>query len=682
MVCEHTIENINNKKIMYINCINCANNSSLGNINCFTKIYSKLKNYPEINNILFKRRNYNKILEDESFKLLKEFINLSEINENLELCKECADINAVIKFKLKEDPIGTILYFDEIKPCDKDKEYFNKIKQKLEKSNLWLQVQKYKEEYNKDELYHVIFKSKISPAFVSFFIEELPKNAELLERYSIDDATIEIFKSKESLKPIYHITFNELNTSKDNLKILNKAFLKLSKKEINIENVNAIIKEVIDETAPNLEEKQREKLEKTLKRYSFGYGPIEILFKDPQIQDIFIDSPGDKPLYINHAKYEECETNLIPTREELDKIATRIRMKSGRPFDESYPIINADIIEFGIRACGVCEPITFGGTGFAFRKHNIIPWSLQQFINNKMLSPEAAGLISFLIDSQKSILVTGPRGSGKTSMLGAIMAEIPQKYRIIVIEDTKELPIESLRRIGFNIQQLRIKSILNRESYEASADEALRSALRLGESILIIGEVRGEEARSLFEAMRIGAAGNVVMGTIHGSSAYEVWDRIVHDLGVPSTSFKATDVIVSCAPIRFGEDLTKNRRVVEITEVLKDWINDPQKEKGFLKLMEYDSKKDKLSFSKYLKRSEILKDICKRRGMKIEEALKSIETRAKIKEAIVKEAKRKPELLSINFACKSTSQYIQLAEKYNNKYDKILNDFKMWLKKQ
>ena len=122
---------------------------------------------------------------------------------------------------------------------------------------------------------------------------------------------------------------------------------------------------------------------------------------------------------------------------------------------------------------------------------------------------------------------------------------------------------------------------------EMPADEALRTALRLGDSALIVGEVRSLEAKALYEAMRIGALSNVVAGTIHGESAYGVFDRVVNDLGVPKTSFKATDIIPICKSLRSADGLHRFRRMTEITEVRKKWEKNPDREGGFVNLMEY-----------------------------------------------------------------------------------------------
>ncbi|MDP2909341.1 MAG: LAGLIDADG family homing endonuclease, partial [Nanoarchaeota archaeon] len=153
------------------------------------------------------------------------------------------------------------------------------------------------------------------------------------------------------------------------------------------------------------------------------------------------------------------------------------------------------------------------------------------------------------------------------------------------------------------------------------------------------------EAFALYEAMRIGALANVVAGTIHGDSPYGVFDRVVNDLKVPPTSFKATDIIMICNPIKSPDGLKKWRRVMSITEVRKHWSDDPIREQGFVDLMKYNSKTDQLEPTDDLinGESETLKSI----GGNVKEwagdwdaIWDNITLRAKIKETIVKYAEK------------------------------------------
>jgi len=174
------------------------------------------------------------------------------------------------------------------------------------------------------------------------------------------------------------------------------------------------------------------------------------------------------------------------------------------------------------------------------------------------------------------------------------MVEIMRKFRVITVQDTLELPTEALSSLGFNIQDMKVRSALLKSGAEVSADEGIRTSLRLGDSSLIVGEVRSKEALALYEAMRVGALANVVAGTIHGDSPYGVYDRVVNDLEVPRTSFKATDIIIVANPIKTADGLSRKRRVVSITEVRKHWEDDPLREGGFVDLFKYDAKTDTL----------------------------------------------------------------------------------------
>jgi len=257
------------------------------------------------------------------------------------------------------------------------------------------------------------------------------------------------------------------------------------------------------------------------------------------------------------------------------------------------------------------RPLSPDGLAYAIRRHREQPWTLPLFVQNKMLNPFAAGLFSFLIDGSRTLLIAGTRSSGKTSLLGSLMLEIISKNRIIVIEDSLELPVESLRKLEYDILRMKVRSALLKTTTEVSADDGIRTSLRLGDSCLIMGEVRSEEAKALYEAMRVGALANVVAGTIHGASPYGVFDRVVNDLGVPATSFKATDIIAVCNPIKTPDGLHSFKRVVQISEVRKHWKQDPLLEKGFVDLLKYNVEKDELEVSEDLINgdSEIIKGI-------------------------------------------------------------------------
>jgi hypothetical protein len=286
-----------------------------------------------------------------------------------------------------------------------------------------------------------------------------------------------------------------------------------------------------------------------------------------------------------------------------------------------------------------------------------------------MLNSLAAGLLSFIVDGNRTLLVAGTRSAGKTSLLGSVLTEVSRRYRVITIEDTLELPGRALRELGYNIQQMKVASALAKGTTEVSADEGIRTTLRLGDSALIVGEVRSVEARALYEAMRVGALANVVAGTIHGDSPYGVYDRVVNDLEVPRTSFKATDIIVVANPIRSADGLHKWRRCTSITEVRKTWTEDPLLEHGFADLMKYDAVTDQLVPTDVLinGESEILKGIAgnvREWAGNWDAVWENIELRAKIKQALVDYAAKSNdmELLEAEFSILANDEFHRISE--------------------
>jgi len=479
------------------------------------------------------------------------------------------------------------------------------------------------------EIYSLIFSPTITPDFMfTRLMAEQPLDGEQLDIYSFDDNEVSLFSIPKDIKKLYHLTPPEFKLTEDKYAILDLArtvlaehrpreeeFLDPEKIRITFFNIG---KDLIQELAARrnvpLTLEEIDHLADILVRYTVGFGLIEILLRDKKIQDITINSPvGSSPAFIVHQDYEECVTNIIPSKTDGDSWASKFRLLSGRPLDEANPVLDTELTIPGARArvAIIQKTLSPNGVAYAFRRHRDKPWTYPLFIKNRMLNPLSAGILSFIVDGARTILFAGTRSSGKTSLLGSTLVEIMRKYRIISVEDTLELPTKALRDLGYNIQQMKVRSALTTGGVEMPADEGIRTSLRLGDSSLIVGEIRSKEAAALYEAMRIGALANVVAGTIHGDSPYGVFDRVVNDLKVPTTSFKATDIIVISNPIKSSDGLKKWRRVLSITEVRKDWKEDPLRENGFVDLLKYNPNTDELEPTDELinGESEILKNI-------------------------------------------------------------------------
>ncbi|MEM7820780.1 MAG: type II/IV secretion system ATPase subunit [Candidatus Aenigmatarchaeota archaeon] len=528
---------------------------------------------------------------------------------------------------------------------------------------------------DKTAAYDRLMKPLMLPSLLPATMISQEPDTMALESYNIADVQVTIHPHNVRPDMVYFVSFPELSLNSQEVAALDAAFKQLcaARPKGGFEP-DRIRSELLTMTSDILARSGVDvaKLQTILMRHTAGYGVLEPLLLDESLQDIYVDS-GSGQVHVVHSRWGECLTNIIMGEVELEKLATRLRAISGRPLDASSPVLHAELEDLGIRGCGVCQPSTYRGMGFAFRRRKSSPWTLAEFIQAGMLDSQTAGLLSFLIDGQSSLLVTGPRASGKTSLLTALLLEIPQSTRIILIEDTPEIPVAILRKLGFKIEHLRTEAWA--KGFELSTEDALRTSLRLGESTLVIGEVRGPEAKALFEAMRVGAAGNVVLGTIHSSSAFDTWDRVVNDLGVPASSFKAVDIILTTGSIRYGDDVRRHRRLLTVTEIGKDWRGEPGKT-SFRDIVNYVRKDNR--WRSNLKLSQTIKKIADVKGLSMAKALENIRYRGMVKQALVDLAEKRPESTSASFFVAANNRWLRLAATTTD-YRKAYKEWAAWL---
>ncbi len=356
-------------------------------------------------------------------------------------------------------------------------------------------------------IYREIFHPSVRPNFMYTKYMMQPPEGEAVERYKTGDTDIEIFRLPGTVRPVYHIIPPEFRLTEDEYVLLDQAKRILEERrprefemkdqekmrEIFYNIGIELLRDLAEQGGKAVTQEQLERLSSILTRYTAGLGIIEVLLADENVQDVYINSPlGAVPSYIYHSKYEECETNLIPTRTDGERWATRFKLMSGRPLDEANPVLDTETAAPGGRArvAAIYPKLSPDGMGFALRRHRDRPWTLPLFLDAKFINPLFAGLLSFVTDYGRTYLIAGTRSSGKSSLLGALMLEIQPRFRIISVEDTLELPVEQLRTLGYNIERMKSRSVITHVETELPADEAIRTALRLGDSSLIIGEVR------------------------------------------------------------------------------------------------------------------------------------------------------------------------------------------------
>jgi len=703
---------------------------------------------PHVSRIIFvQQKNYNHDFRETSFllEIAQFYVYLIKQEKILSQSKLITSQESVFSkrynevfsflFLLKRDPIsayfelkkliieGKILLDKLPLNIQSDQKNYISILEKIlvlfEKSTFIRESKPFLINYKKGdrEIYQNFFRPDVIPNFTfTRLVSNLPKDSEIINQYEIsngeyDKSLVTILKIKDDSKLFYHLVSPENSLKEDHGILLNLARTVLIEHQPKAEEFTDterirqvffnISKDLLRDLAQTkniqLDYSDLNKLSTILVRHTLGFGLIEVLLQDKNIQDISLNAPiSMTPVFVRHGKYDECTTNILPSQEDADSWAAKFRMLSGRPLDESNPILDTQL-EIGnlrSRIAIIQNPLSPDGLAYSIRRHRESPWTLPLFIQQKMLNPFAAGLLSFLIDGSRTLLVAGTRSSGKTSLLGSLMLEILPKFRIIVIEDSLELPVESLRKLKYNILRMKVRSALLKTTTEVSADDGIRTSLRLGDSCLIIGEVRSVEAKALYEAMRVGALANVVAGTIHGASPYGVFDRVVNDLEVPATSFKATDIIAVCNPIKSPDGLHSWRRLLEISEIRKHWIEDPQKEKGFVDLMKYNVEKDEIEPTDDLINgdSEIIKSIAsnvKGWAGNWDAIYDNILLRAKITKEVVDIAEKikNPDLLECEFNRLVNHQFHEISDNVIKEVglplgERVFPEWQKWLNKE
>ncbi|MBI2044945.1 type II/IV secretion system ATPase subunit [Candidatus Pacearchaeota archaeon] len=708
-----------------------------------TQVVDALMKNPSVSRIvLSQQKNYNYDFTETSYLLEISQLYIFLVNQERILSQDKLIVNAPqffnqrynelfnFLFLLRRDPVAA--YFEVKRFLYEARVFLERIEQSfysdqenyilfleriaslLEKTKIISAASQYFDGYRLGDrgIYFKIFKPDTIPNFTfTRLVSDLPEDAEIVDQYTIaqesyDESLVTIIKRNEDAKFIYHLVPPENNLREDYNAILNLARGVLLEHQPKAEEFTDtertrqvffnIAKDLIQDLANNqgitLSFQDLNKLSTILVRHTIGFGIVEVLLQDKNLQDISLNAPIPQTnIFVRHQKYDECSTNILPSQEDADSWAAKFRMISGRPLDEANPILDTqlEIGKISARIAIIQQPLSPDGLAYAIRRHREEPWTLPLFAQNKMLNPLAAGLLSFLIDGSRTLLVAGTRSSGKTSLLSSLMLEIMPRYRIIVIEDSLELPVDSMRKLKYDILRMKVRSALLKTTTEVSADDGIRTSLRLGDSSLIIGEVRSVEAKALYEAMRVGALANVVAGTIHGASPYGVFDRVVNDLEVPATSFKATDIIAVANPIKTPDGLHSWRRVLQIAEVRKHWKKDPQEEKGFVDLLKYNVEKDELEATSDLINgdSEVIKDVAsnvKGWAGNWDAVYDNILLRAKIKKEIVDVAEKtgKKELLEAGFTVLSNDTFHKISDKVRLEVGLPLGDrvFPLWQK--
>ena len=314
-----------------------------------------------------------------------------------------------------------------------------------------------------------------------------------------------------------------------------------------------------------LDEKTFDKINYHISRDFVGFGKIEAMLKDHNVEDISCDGV-DIPVYVWHRKFESIQTNVkFEDEEDLNAFIIKLAQRAGRHISVARPLLDAALPDGSRLQLTYGREVTQRGSTFTIRKFRKDPLTITDMVTWNTVDFDLAAFLWYALENRNSIVIAGGTAAGKTSLLNSMAMFIRQGMKIVSIEDTAELHlphenwIPAVAREGYGGREAD-----GTRRGEVSMYDLLRAALRQRPDYLFVGEVRGAEAYNLFQAM---ATGHTGMGTIHGDSVSGTIRRLENEpMNIPRTLIQTLNILVVLRKVRRGD--RQVRRVVECTEIV------------------------------------------------------------------------------------------------------------------
>jgi len=320
--------------------------------------------------------------------------------------------------------------------------------------------------------------------------------------------------------------------------------------------------DIIRDFGIKLAPEQREKIHYNMYKDFLGDGLIDPIMHDKYIEDISCDGVN-VPLFAFHASYESMKTTLsYSNADELDSFVTKLAQRAGKYISIAEPILDATMQDGSRIQMTLGQEVTAHGSTFTIRKFKDEPITPTDLIEWRTFSPLAIAYIWLCVENGKSAIFAGGTASGKTTALNAISLFIPPMSKIVSLEDTREVKLPHPNWIPS----------VTRDSFDTAGRgeinmyELLRAAMRQRPEYIIVGEVRGKESQTLFQAM---STGHVTYSTIHADSVASVVHRIENPpMDVPRNMLSALDFICIQVQARVGgKRIRRNKQIVEILDI-------------------------------------------------------------------------------------------------------------------
>ena len=326
--------------------------------------------------------------------------------------------------------------------------------------------------------------------------------------------------------------------------------------------IRDVANRLINEEAAPLSVIQRRHVVRQIEDEVMGLGPLEPLLADPSVSDILVNGPNN--IYVERSGKLQRTAVRFNDDAHLLNIIDRIVSKVGRRIDESTPMVDARLKD-GSRVNAIIPPLAIDGPVLSIRRFRKDALNIDDLVRYGSLNPALVGLLRAIVMARLNVMISGGTGSGKTTLLNAMSAFIPERERIVTIEDSAELQLQQPHVVRLETRQVNVEG-----RGQITQRDLVRNSLRMRPDRIVVGEVRGAEALDMLQAMNTGHDGSLT--TIHANSSRDALSRVETMVAMTGITFplsalrnqiaSAIDVIIHMERQEDG-----CRRIISVQEI-------------------------------------------------------------------------------------------------------------------
>ena len=326
--------------------------------------------------------------------------------------------------------------------------------------------------------------------------------------------------------------------------------------------IRVVANRLINEEAAPLSVIQRRHVVRQIEDEVMGLGPLEPLLADPSVSDILVNGPNN--IYVERSGKLQRTAVRFNDDAHLLNIIDRIVSKVGRRIDESTPMVDARLKD-GSRVNAIIPPLAIDGPVLSIRRFRKDALNIDDLVRYGSLNPALVGLLRAIVMARLNVMISGGTGSGKTTLLNAMSAFIPERERIVTIEDSAELQLQQPHVVRLETRQVNVEG-----RGQITQRDLVRNSLRMRPDRIVVGEVRGAEALDMLQAMNTGHDGSLT--TIHANSSRDALSRVETMVAMTGITFpisalrnqiaSAIDVIIHMERQEDG-----CRRIISVQEI-------------------------------------------------------------------------------------------------------------------